>query len=73
MGVIIFRIKRKKRIMDIKEKIKREIDLLPDDLIKNLQMYLATIKARSRRKRKIPALKLKGQYDRLKIRQKAYE
>jgi len=59
--------------MDIKEKIKREIDLLPDDLIKNLQMYLATIKARSSRKRKIPALKLKGQYDRLKIRQKAYE
>lgn len=60
--------------MNIKEKIKKEIDLLPDGLLDIVQKYLDSIKnPREPRRKKIHMLHLKGQYDNLNIRQRAYE
>ena len=59
--------------MEIKEKIKREIDHMPDELLYEVQKYLTTIRKRKNLKRKIRKLHLKGQYDNTNIRKKAYE
>lgn len=59
--------------MKIKEKIKKEIDQMPDELLYEVQKYLMTINKRNKLKQKIRKLHLKGQYDNINIRQKAYE
>lgn len=59
--------------MTTKEKIKKTIDLLPNELLDQVQTYLDNIKTRRKGKRKIHTLQLKGQYDDLNVRQKAYE
>jgi len=59
--------------MEIKEKIKKEIDQMPEELLYRIQRYLDSIKKISTSKKKIRSLHLKGQYDNLNIRQKAYE
>ena len=59
--------------MKIKEKIKREIDQMPDELLYEVEKYLKTINKRNMKKSKIRKLHLHGQYDNLNIRQKAYE
>ena len=59
--------------MTIKEKIKKEIDKMPEELLYQLQEYLNSIKKSSQRKVKIKSLHLKGRYDNINIRQKAYE
>lgn len=59
--------------MKIKEKLKKEIDKMPEELLYEVQNYLNTINKRRNFKRKIRKLHLKGQYDNVNIRQKAYE
>jgi len=59
--------------MTIKEKLKKRIDLLPDELLDQVQTYLDSIKPQPKHERKIQTLHLKGQYDNLNVRQKAYE
>jgi len=59
--------------MTTKEKIKKTIDLLPNDLLDQVQIYLDSIKTQIKGKRKIHTLHLKGQYDNLNVRQRAYE
>ena len=59
--------------MKIKEKIKKEIDEMPEELLYEVQKYLKTINKHKSRHRKVPKLHLKGQYDNINIRQKAYE
>ena len=59
--------------MELKEKIKREIDQMPEHLLRELQKFLTKIKKHPRRPRKIPTLHLKGQYDTIDIRKKSYE
>jgi hypothetical protein len=59
--------------MTIKEKIKKEIDLLPDELLDQVQKYLDNITVTPIRRKKIHTLHLKGQYDNLNLIQKAYE
>lgn len=59
--------------MTTKEKIKKRIDLLPDELVEQVQKYLDSIKTQRRPKKRIRTLHLKGQYDNLDVRQKAYE
>jgi len=59
--------------MTTKEKIIKRIDLLPDELLEEVQTYLDSIKPQQKKKRKIYTLHLKGQYDNINIRQKAYE
>ena len=59
--------------MEIREKIKKEIDQMPDELLYELEKYLKNINKRKMLKRKIRKLHLQGEYDNLNIRQKAYE
>lgn len=59
--------------MTIKEKIKKEIDKMPDELLYQLQVYLNSIKKSSQQRVKIKSLHLKGRFDNVNIRQKAYE
>ncbi len=59
--------------MTIKENIEKEIDLLPDELLDQVQNYLDNIKVTRIKRKKIHTLHLKGQYDNINLRQKAYE
>jgi len=59
--------------MELKEKIKKEIDLIPEEYLPQLEQYLKTIKSGKRRQLCIKKLHLKGKYDHLKIRKLAYE
>ena len=59
--------------MKIKERIKKEIDQMPDELLYQVQKYLDSIRESHPRKGKIKSIHLKGQYDNVNIRQKAYE
>ena len=59
--------------MKIKEKIKKEIDQMPDELLYEVEKYLKTINKRNKMKRKIRKLHLHGHYDNVNIRQQAYE
>jgi len=59
--------------MRIKEIIKKEIDKMPDELLYQVQEYIDSINISPPKKVKIKNLHLKGQYDNVNIRQKAYE
>ncbi len=59
--------------MKMKEKIKKEIDQMPEDLLYEVEKYLKTINKLKMQKRTIRKLHLHGEYDNLNIRQKAYE
>ncbi len=58
--------------MEIKDKIKKEIDEMPEELLYQVQKYLETIRKAETRKRGYRTLHLKGRYDDVGIRQKAY-
>lgn len=59
--------------MTLKEKIKKEIDQLPESVLSQLQRYLNNLKINNRGNKNIPKLHLKGQYDDIDIRHQAYE
>ena len=59
--------------MELKEKIKHEIDSIPDEYLPQLERYLETIKSRDIKKRQIKTLHLKGKFDNINIRRVAYE
>ena len=59
--------------MDIKKKIKKEIDLLSDEFVDDVLKYLYSLKNTDKPKKRIRGLHLKGQFDNFNIRQSAYE
>ena len=59
--------------MELKEKIKHEIDSLPEEYLPQLERYLKTIKSKNIKKKQIKTLHLKGKFDNLNIRKVAYE
>lgn len=59
--------------MTKKEKLKQRIDQLPDELLGQVQKYLDSIKPKRKSKGNLRTIHLKGQYDNLDVRQKAYE
>jgi len=59
--------------MELKEKIKKEIDLIPEEYLPQLERYLKTIKSSKKKQTRIKTLHLKGQYDNLNIKKLAYE
>ena len=59
--------------MITKEQVKEEIDKMPKDLLEKVYHYIYTIKLKSMKKKKIHTHKLKGAFDDLNIREKAYE
>ena len=59
--------------MELKEKIKKEIDLMPEEYLPQLERYLKIIKNIKRKPAGIKTLHLKGKYDNLDIRKLAYK
>ena len=59
--------------MTTKEKVKKEIDKLPDDIIEKVYKYIATLRAKTAHKKKIHTFNLKGQLDNVNVRERAYE
>jgi len=59
--------------MKLKEKIKKEIDLMPEEYLPQLERYLKIIKSIERKPPCIKTLHLKGKYDNLNVRKLAYE
>lgn len=59
--------------MELKEKIKKEIDSLPEEYLLQLERYLEIMKSGPQKKKRIKTLHLKGKFDNLNIRKLAYE
>ncbi len=57
--------------MELKDRIKRKIDSIPEEDLPQLEQYLEIMK--KRKKRQIKTLHLKGKFDKLHIRKIAYE
>ncbi|MCF8259418.1 MAG: hypothetical protein K9J12_01475 [Melioribacteraceae bacterium] len=58
--------------MVTKERIKREIDRMPNDLLEKVYKYINGL-AYGKTKKRFPTYKLKGQFDNINVREKAYE
>ncbi len=59
--------------MTTKEKIKKEIDKLPEDTIEKVYKYINSLKTKQGGKKKIHTFNLNGQFDNINIRERAYE
>lgn len=59
--------------MTTKEKLKKEIDQLNDDLIEDIYRMIHNLKRNKTKKRQIQTYHLGGLFDDLNIRQEAYE
>jgi hypothetical protein len=59
--------------MITKKKLKEEIDKLPYNLLDQVHEFINSIKIRKKMYKKIRSFKLRGQYDHVNIREKAYE
>ena len=59
--------------MITKEKVKKEIDKMPDDLVQEVYKFISNIKTTKIRKGKLRTYRLKGKFDNLAIRESAYE
>lgn len=59
--------------MVTKENLKKEIDKLPQDLLKQVYHFIHSMKGKHGKKNRIRSFKLKRQYDDINIRENAYE
>jgi len=59
--------------MKLKEKIKKEIDNIPEEYLPQLERYLEIIKRAKKKRGNIKTVSLKGRYDDLNVRKLAYE
>jgi len=59
--------------MTTKEKIKKEIDKLPDDTIEKLYKYINSLSPKKENRKKFHTFNLNGQLDNVNIRARAYE
>jgi len=56
-----------------REKLKKEIDKIPDELLEQLERFIQTIKYKQRKKKTLHTFHLRGKYDDINIREEAYE
>jgi len=59
--------------VELKEKIKREIDSVPEEYLQDLEQYIGTIKSQKARGKRVKTLHLKGRFDDVNIRRIAHE
>ncbi len=59
--------------MITKARIKRKIDRLPNEFLDKVYNYIDTITSSKKSIKKIHTYKLKGQFDDIDIREKAYD
>lgn len=58
--------------MITKEKVKKEIDRMPDDLVEEVYDFINNIQTTKTKKGKLHTYRLKGKFDNLDIRKIAY-
>jgi len=59
--------------MTTKEKIKKDLDNLPDESPQQVYQFIKSVKIKNSNKKEIRSFKLGGQFDELNIRQRAHE
>ncbi len=59
--------------MITKEKIKKEIDKMPNELMEKVYKYINGLKSKESKKKEIHTFNLKGQFDNINFRERAYE
>jgi hypothetical protein len=59
--------------MTTKEKVKKEIDKMPNDLLEKVYKYINSLRTKNLQKKKIHTFSLNGQLDNINIRKRAYE
>ena len=59
--------------MTTKEKVKREIDQMPNDALEKVYKYISSLRQKTAQQKKVRTFNLKGQLDDVKIRERAYE
>jgi len=59
--------------MTIKDKVKKEIDKMPEDTLKQVYIFIKSIKFKKTKKKEIHTFNLNGQFDNVNIRERAYE
>jgi len=59
--------------MVTREKIKREIDNIPNELLEKVHMYIGGLTSKKTTKKKFRTYKLNGQFDDINIRERSYE
>ena len=59
--------------MTTKEIIERNLNDLPEELLKQVYEFIKSISAKKSKKRNVRSYKLSGQFDNENIRQRAYE
>ena len=57
----------------IKDKVKKEIDKMPEDTLKQVYIFIKSIKFQKTKKKEIHTFKLNGQFNNVNIRERAYE
>lgn len=60
-------------IMTTREKVKKEIDKMPNDTLEKVYKYINSLRTKAIHKNRIHTFNLKGQLDNVNIRKKAYE
>ena len=59
--------------MTTKERIRREIETLPDEVIHQLERYIHSLKKEKPTEKRLRSFKLQGQFDTISIREAAHE
>ena len=59
--------------MKLKEKIKKEIDMIPEEYLPQIERYIQIIKRVKTQKKPVKTAHLKGKFDNMDIRKIAYE
>ena len=58
--------------MITREHVKQDIDRLPDDVVKQIYLFISVIRPQKPVKKRIRAFRLKGQFDQIHIRTMVY-
>ena len=59
--------------MALKEKIKKEIDMIPEEYLPQIERYIKIIKRGKTKKKKVKTIHLEGKFDNIDIRRLVYE
>ena len=59
--------------MSTKERVKQEIDRMPEELVEEVLKFIENYLEKKKERRFVHTYKLKGSYDNINIRKKAYE
>jgi len=59
--------------MELKEKIKKEIDSILEEYLFQLEKYVKILKNNIQKEKRIKTLHLQGKFDKVNIRKMAYE